>query len=339
MCLLRFSAIFALAAVAGWADYYPSSWKYTDPDAKRLIGVDWREVGKSGYADAVGLQFTKPGPFPLPALDFLSGAVYVLATSDPGPPLVIVTGEFDLGMLRKKAAQAGLKAERYRTVETFLTSRDDILGLAVVTDRVILFGGRNALHAAIERGQSTQEPTYNPLLANGSRLTESSDFWLISARGADAFVNEFLPLDGVRADVAAMQASFSIRHGLEAHAMMTTYSSGDAEKSADTLRTQFAAFASRGGAVTVTTDNTMVRLELSMKDSASPAIALVDPAVLPGGTIVVNHGKGTENVTVAATPITMEARVKPAEKAPEKQVIRIYGLDEGTREIPAPPPL
>lgn len=333
-------------AVSVRADYFPTSWRYLDPNAPSLAGIDWRIVRNSDFAEAASAALRAGGAYPLPELDLFARATsfYISTAGDPEKALVIVAGEFNLPALRQKAAKLGLKPDRFRGLELYLGPGKP-LSFAIANERLLLFGARPALTAALERGMSDKETQMNPIYARAAQLASAYEFWVVSTRFDESLTGDLLPLEKVREDVAGIEAGFRFRNGLAATVTLDVFGVDSASTVAETLRTKLDNFAKAGGTVSITPQDEKVRIGLAIDDEHLAAMA--GPAPAPAETaqpaaIVVQKGGRNETITLspgaAGTAAKGQAAAAPKPEPAQPKVIRIYGLDEGVKEIKVPDP-
>lgn len=304
----RFLFSLLVLTTAAWCESYPASWKYLNPDTNALIGVEWSRVRLSPFAQVVAGEFSSDGTFGFPDLDFLRDASQVVIAS-PGN-LALANGQFALPQLRTKALTLGLKPARYRGVELLITSKRDALGVVLLSEQTILFGDRASLTAALDRGLSDRPRSYSELMAHAAQLGHSRDFWVIANALPDPMLSGFLPIDELGSGLTAIIGGVSFRDGLHMDLALHAGSEADASAATENLRKLVPELPEIMRGMMYTLDDTDLRLALDVS-GRELAKNLRDPQEKPK----------------AAPAAPVEAVGTPA-------VIRIYGLDDGVKEIP-----
>ena len=292
-----------LAATSLFAQSHPSWWTLTDPGATALVGLQWENLSQTPFAGPVQAELT--GSLNFPDLPILTASHQILISS---PSLLgIATGNFPAGLVRTQAAADSMKPAVYRGIDLWI-SPGKTLSLARLNDQLVLIGLRKTLEEAIDRSQSETVRRYSPLLAPAARLAQGKDLWVIATQLPDPLAGIFVPID---AESANFEGGISFRDGMELHATLDAATDDAATAIAESLRQSIPTLPEIAKALTVSIDAHTVTMNLEVTpDQLSAAL---HPAP----------------VTVAIpAPLPMAA---PKPEGP--QVIRIYGLDDGPREI------
>ncbi len=292
--------LFVVSTVArANGESHPRVWSLAAPEATSLVGIQWQHVRNSVFGEAFRAELAGGGGLDLPDFDWLTLTDQILIA---GPDiLVIATGAYHAEFL--KSLPQGIQ---YRNIAMHGTSKQTV---AMLTEQTLLLGSRKTVQAAIDRSLAeTRRP--NGLFAKAAALSVADDFWVITKRLPDPVAGAFLPLDAFEEEVDAVEGGISFRDGLRVHGTLRASSAARAKGVSEHLRKLLPDMPeiARGMGVEAVDDE--VRLELA-----------VNAAQLAGG---LKNGATTAKAEPA----------KLAEKKPEgPQIIRIFGLDEGTREI------
>ena len=329
-------AFLACAALAS-AQSHPSWWTYASPEATALVGIEWQSVRNSPIADAIQAELWDDLGFP--ALPCLQNARQIVISSPE--LLALASGTFSASSMRDQAAQKGFKAMTYRGIDMWFATQKGVLSLARLNDQLVLIGEPTTLQEAVDRSLDDAR-TYSPLLARAARFAQK-DLWVVASHLPDDLANRFVPLD---TEAQGFEGSVSLHNGLELDATLAAGSAPQANAMADQLRraTPTLPAIMRGLQVTVAEDSVLLALAANRAEVIA-ALRGPDPVAPPVEKIKVETPSHVEYVAVEkpepSKPVekAIEKQVeKPVEKAPEKpQVIRIFGLDEGPREIVLPP--
>ncbi|HME09931.1 MAG TPA: hypothetical protein VKG25_22925 [Bryobacteraceae bacterium] len=327
-------------------------WRYLHPDAKAVIGVDWGRFQQS----AVWTMFQeKLGALPLPVkgLPFLKDIDRILLSS-PGAPensegkkdaqvLIVVHGNFAPDSVRKALVEQGLHRQIYGKFYIYrpqTTSNQD-LGFVVADAQTVLIGDLSSLCAALDRSEFTQI-TPGPTLTRAAVLDAQNDFWAVISNPnilAGDRLQGFITGDDLSGLGGGLEFGVSLREGFAFNVTLKTASEAMAKHLADQISTA---------------------VKLSLKDKpANPALAEMGKKLkiaAAGDTVSMNLHLTKEEMERSARlyqdSLKIQASIKTAApKAPpplnlaietppktipqkDKMVIRIEGLDGGTREVP-----
>ena len=279
---------------------HPSWWNYVPPDATALVGIQWEQVRYSIFADAVGAELSSGGSLGFPDLPCLKDARQILISYPE--LLVIATGTFPTAATRAQAARIGLKLSTYRGVDLWMAPSHS-LGVAHVSDHLLLVGQRKTLEDAIAGSLADSIRDYSPLLARGARLSQDWDLWIATSRMPDPLASVFVPLE-IAAD--AFEGGVIARGSLQLGASYQMGSAQQATAAAEKVRQAIPSFPWVAQALDVQVDDDAVLLTLYVSPEQLAA-SLRPPDTVP-----------------QATP------PEPVVNGP--RVVRIYGLDEGPRE-------
>jgi hypothetical protein len=294
------------------AESHPAWWRYASPDATALVGIQWEHLRSSPFADAISGELGGDGGLGFPDLDCLKDARQILISSPV--LLAAATGEFSTAILREQATRKGLKRVLYRDVEIWVTPGKDTLSIARMSDQLALLGRVKSLQDAIDRSLLEESDRPNsPLLARASHYSQD-DLWVVSARLPDPLAERFVPIE---AEADGFEGGVSLGGGgagLRLRAVLSASSEETAAPLAESLKQMVVSLPPVAQGIQVNIDQTYVTL----------ALALTEEQLLAG------LKAAGETKVAAVTPAV--AKPEPAKPA-GPQVIRIFGLDDGPREI------
>ncbi len=288
------------------AESHPAWWRLVSPDASALIGIDWEHLRSSPFADAIQEELSGDDGLGFPQLDFLREAREVLISSPA--LLAAVSGNFPAEKLREEADRKGIRRAVYHDVEMWITPGKETLSIARLSDDLILVGHVKDLQAAIGRNQSDDQ-AYSPLLARAAHYAPD-DFWIVSGHLPDPLASRFVPIE---AEAEGFEGSISLQGGLRLSAWLRTSSPEDAADVADSLKETIASLPPVAQGIQVRVDQTSVNLSL--------------------GLTPVQFLAALRSSSAAAPVAEVSVKPEPISKPVGPQVIRIYGLDDGPREI------
>ncbi len=330
-------------------------WRYLHPDAKAVIGVDWARFRQSAVWSM--LQ-EKLGALPLPVkgLPFLNDIDRILLSSPGGaenstteaserkkdaPVLIVVHGNFAPDSVRKALVEQGARRQIYGKFGIYRpqTKGNQDLGFVIADPQTVLIGDLSSLCGALDRSEFTQI-TPGPTLTRAAALDAQNDFWAVISN-ADALAGDrlqgFLTGDDLNGLSRGLEFGVSFREGFAFNLSLKTASEASAKHLVDQISTA---------------------LKLSLKDKpTNPALAEMGKKLkiaAAGDTVSMNlhltkeemerdarlYQASLKNAPPKAPPPLNLAIEKPPKLAPapapqkDKMVIRIEGLDGGTREVP-----
>lgn len=295
------------------ADSHPAWWTLASPEATALVGIQWEYVRSSPFGEAVRAELSGSGSLGFPDLHCIQDARQILISSPA--LLAIAVGDFPAATLRREALAEGMKSASYRGIPLWIAS-GDTLSLALMNEATLLVGDRKTLESAIDRGMSAGR-NYSPLLPRAARFSHD-DLWVVSTQLPDPLASVFVPLD---TDARGFDGGISLRDGLRLDATLQSGSEDAAAFAADAIAKSLPTLPSiaRGIEVTPEADHVVLTLDVSRDEFAAS----------------LRQAPSTAPPAASAAPGPSAPPEPPKPAAP--QIIHIYGLDDGPREIILPP--
>jgi len=292
------------------------------------VGIRWASIQSSPFAGAIAEELSSDGSLGIPDLECLKDAQQILISS---PDLLVMeAGTFLAATVHDQAVSRGWKHSGYRGVELWVTPGKDTLSIARISDQLVLLGHVKTLQEAIDRSLEENGRSYSPLLARAARYAQK-DFWVVAAHLPDPLANIFVPID---AEADAFAGSVSIDDGLHLEASLTEASEKAAGEIAQALRHDVPAMPSFGRGLQIDTDTVSVRLAMELTKDQLAAGLRNEPQ---GSAVVATAEVRPVPALVLPTAVLPTAPKAPTIEPP-RQVVRIWGLDEGPREIVLPRP-
>lgn len=296
-----------------------------------------------------------------------------LRTEAPGQGLKLTTYRgFDLWIaLTLSALSPGASASLSPGASASLSTGASALSVCQFNERVVLIGSVKSLRAAIDRSLA-ETRTYSPLLIQGARLAHTRDLWAVSTELPDALASIFIPLDVTDGNVRNFEGGITLRDGLDLGAILDAGSEAAATQFAASIRKSIPQFpkvvkglqiATSGSSVTLALQVPNDALQASLRKPDAEIASPIEPPVAftgPPAPKALGARPALKGLAAppapAATPAVPAPRPAPLPAAPsaptvpastaalppgpakaEPQIIRIYGLDGGPREIVLPP--
>jgi hypothetical protein len=162
------------------------------------------------------------------------------------------------------------------------------------------------LQDAIDRNLLEESArTYSPLLARAAHYAQD-DLWVVTTGLPDALAEHFIP---VEAQAEGFEGGVSLQGGLRIRAVFNAESEEAAAELADVLKQTVLMLPPMAQGIQVNVEQSSVTLDLAISEKQLAA--------------------GLRKTIIAAEPVSKPEVPKPT----GPQVIHIFGLDEGPREI------
>jgi hypothetical protein len=350
MVRLHLMAGFLLAAPAiAPAQTDPVLWRFIQPNAKAIISIDWKHVRQSHVGTMLREKWVDTNSAAMPGAEFLNDVDRFLIssggqsagdeTAEP-PVLIVVRGHFDLPRVRKLLVTHGAKAQAFNSVQVYRPQGKNSKDMAFVLldAQTILIGDARSVFAAVDRNAlPSSAADSGPVLARAAAMDASYEVWaLITTPGALANDRLMGLLSGgeVGSNALGYEVGFSFRNGLSADASVLFESDSAAKRLASELHKMLKmAIKDKMG------EPAMLDLEKKLKIAAEGNVVKVAMRVTPqeleknAQIYAATH----KQPAPALADVRAVAKAAPEPPKPERRVIRIEGLDEGTREIPYKP--
>jgi hypothetical protein len=309
------------AAGSAFAQSHPAYWNLASPESTSVVGIRWPAVRQSVLGQAVEAQLgVRDGGLGLPEVGLLESAQTLFLA---GPrPIAVVTGKFNWPKIQAAAGRKGFLDDVYRGVPILGSPKRGQWSIARLDDQTVLAGDRDAIRAALDRanyetGSATPPASKGlPLLLRGAALAQKFDFWVIAKEYPDELAGEFIALEDF-GGITSVEGGVSFQNGLSLDAVLMSATESEAKKIAANLKDAIPALPAIAQSLRVTASGTNVKVTLAVNSSELSSQTRRDAEPL-------RQGAATE-ITKVDPPPPPQPR-KPA-------VIRVYGLDEGVKEI------
>jgi len=301
---------------------HPSWWRYASPDATALVGIQWEHLRSSPFADAVSGELSGDDGLGFPDLDCLKQARQIVISSPV--LLAMAAGDFPAPVLREQATRKGLKRAVYHDIEIWVTPGKETLSIARMSDQLVLLGLLRNLQDAIDRSLLEGEDRgFSPLLARAAHYSQD-DLWVVATGLPDALADRFIPID---AEAQGFEGGVSVQGGLKLKAAFTTSSEDAADHLVETLKGMLVSMPVATRGIEVRIDQNTVTLSMAVTEQQLAAgLKAAEP-------VVAKAAPKPESKPKPKPKPELEPKPEPVAAKPAPQIIRIYGLDEGPREI------
>lgn len=360
----RLRATFALAVLLAPATLSaqsdPALWRFVYPNAQALIGIDWSRIRQSPAGALIREKWLAGGAeTAIPGLELLNDIDRVLISS-PGkdsrddsadsPILIAIHGHFDAAEVRQVFTRFGAKPQSYDSFQVYRPrGRGPQAGEAKDTAWVlfdpetILYGDAPSIFAALDRNRFAQAaPQFSPapgsLTARAAEMDGNYEFWVI----LDAA--EIMSSDQVAAlfrggewasEAQGFEAGVNLRAGLTAD-ITVRFSSDETARRVTAELTRVMNLAAKDKSAGGQLKDIAKKLKVSMDGPATRiSLRLTPPELEQAAQAFAQSYKAGAQAARNAAPVRSATPVlAPASAPPKPAVIRIEGLDEGTREVP-----
>jgi hypothetical protein len=348
------------------------AWELAPPDAKVLVGIDIRGLKNSPVTNLFGADaasnirtqvenIAPMGPFPLPKFELLEDIDSLFLASNgekvaprpvtdkvestvPTAPaantnpsfLLAVSGTFPDEHLRPL-----LKGPHpsYKGINVYRGAGPNPMAVAVLDEHLVLLGDEKSIYRAIDRKTSGIKLQSGPIFARARELAAANDVWIVvrdiagdikkaSGPGA-AFASEIEGLDFGLAARDAFNLNIALATKTDAGAQMFAQLFSSQLQSAIDAKMDDQEAAEALKRIKVNTNGNTMQVQIAMsKEELLDNIRKMQEQRANGGVRPAGHrpALGVTTTASAAVPAVPPAPPKP-------RVIKIYGLDDGEKEI------
>jgi hypothetical protein len=321
----------------------PALLRFVHPDAKALISIDWKRVRQSHLGTLIRQKWVDGSA--IPGVEFLND-IDRFVISSPGrnpagtsteeaPLLIVVGGHFDLAKVRSVLGAHGAKSQMFNNVQVYRpqdkTGKE--MAFVLLDAQTILVGDAPSVFAGLERSAfPLPPPSANSLLARAQTLDTNYDAWaLMNAPGvlASDRLMEMFTGGELGSEAGGVEIGISLREGFTVATTVGFKSEAAAKRMASELAKLLKlAIKDKMG------EPTMLDLEKRLKVASEGvfvkiAMHMTQQELDKNAQIFAISQKQPAAAIAGGHPLLV-----PPPPPPEKKVIRIEGLDEGTREIP-----
>lgn len=335
-----------LAPVFASAQTDPALLRFVPTDAKALISIDWKRVRQSQVGTMIRQKWVDGSA--IPGVELLNDVDRVVISSqgrnsedtqaEDAPMLIVVGGHFELAKVREILSTQGAKPQMFNNVQVYRPQGNSTKDMAFVLldPQTILIGDARSIFASLERTAfPTPSPDANSLLARAAQLDTNYDAWaLMTTPGVLASDRLMAMFTGgeLGTEAQSFEIGFSLRGGLSVDTTVKFQTEAAAKRMASELgRLLKLAIKDK------ISEPAMLDMEKKLKVASEGSLVkiamhLTQPELDKNAQIFALSHKQPAAPVADVRPLVIPA--PPPPKPPAKQVIRIEGLDEGTREIP-----
>lgn len=345
--VLRFGLVLVPAIVGAQTDAGP--WRFVDPAAKAVISVDWKRVSRSPLGAMLREKWLDPAAgSKMPGIEFLDDVDRFLVAStggDPGgdqddenqeaPLLVVASGRFDLARIRAVLVAQHTRPQLFNSFVVYRPQGKNAkdLAFALFDKQTILIGDSRSIFASLNRSAFERPaPDQSSIRTRAPEMDASYDAWaVVTAPGALAGnrLTELLAGVGVDSEAQGFEAGISLRTGLSADITLL-FSSDEAAKSTAAELAKIVHLAAKDRSGEAFLQDFGRRMKFASDGPRARITLRLTPQEFEKNAQLFASRKRNPAPAPEIRPVAAPAPPTP----PERQVIRIEGLDGGTREIP-----
>jgi len=334
--LFTATLLLALATTLPAQQPAPLTWELGHADAKVLIGADVRslrasQVGQPFNSQMQQVQQAGPMMFPFTGFQvlgdidkvFLSSPGNKTVSSKENPPfLLVLEGTFPEDHLR--LFRSG-PVHLYRAIKIYGPSKATNPSLAIPDEHTILVGDEKSIRDAIDRhGRKTESP--GQLLERAAALASKNDIWLIARDAMSSLQPTGVAANPMTAEIEGVEGGVSTRDGFVLELSIDTKTEAAARQLTQLFTTQM---------------ETAIATKLNREQSAILMRSFHISS--EGNRMALNFSLTKEELEQRMREMQTSPRAftsqapAPAPPSNTPRTIKIYGLDEGVREIPVKP--
>jgi len=322
--------------------------RYIQPNANLLVGINWKFVRQSHAAESLHekLLDATASMRSVPGIEFLDDIDRILVSgrspsqeNDDPELLMALGGRFDLAKIRKTLLTFGLKPQLFNSTQVYRPQGANGQSMAVVllNAQTVLIGDPRSVFATLERHNfPPAAPDSNSILARSREMDANYDIWVIG-NGLNALAGDRMPdlfgIKGLAAEERGFEAGVLVRSGFSCDISLRL----ETEEAAKVVASKIEELI-KTGAKEKGMELALGGLEKNLKITSEGSIAKMNLRLTPQEleTATVRLVKTRTQAATASLATTRQPimRAVPVPPKPEKQVIRIEGLDDGPRVIP-----
>ncbi len=346
-----------LAPLAAMGQSEPSLWRFVNPNTKALIGIDWARIRPLPAGAFIREKWLTAGVLgAIPGLELLDDIDRVLISS-PGrnspedsaesPLLIVIHGHFDAAKVRQVFTRVSARPQAYNSFQVYRPLGKDRQGNSakdtawVLFDaETILYGDAPSVFATLDRNHfaaaSPQPaPASGSIVARAVEMDASYELWAIMDAAemlSSDQIADLLPSLEWASEAEDFEAGVNLRAGLAAD-ITVRFSSDVAAKRVTSELTRTLNLATRDKSADAQLQKFAKKLKVNVDGTAAKVSFRLTEQEMEQSAMAFAAGQKAGALATAASANPLPAPI-PVAKPSMPAVIRIEGLDEGTREIP-----
>jgi hypothetical protein len=279
---------------------------------------------------------------PRPLTDKVESTVPVAATANTNPSfLLAISGTFPDEHIRPL-----LKGPHpsYKGINVYRGTGPNPIAVAVLDEHLVLLGDEKSIYRAIDRKTTGIKLQGGPIFARAKELAAANDVWVVVRDIGGDIKKASGPSAAFASEVDGVDFGLAARDAFNLNIAMTTKTDAGAQMFAQLISSQLqsaidAKMDDQEAAevlkrIKVNTNGNTMQVQIAMsKEELLDNIRKMQEQRARGGVRLASHHPML-GVTTTTTATRASVAVPAAPPAPPKpRIIKIYGLDDGTKEI------
>jgi hypothetical protein len=205
--------LFFLLMTGACAVAQTAVWNYVPQDATSITAMEWRKVLDSPYREMIRKEIPAATLQLLAGINFIEGIDRVVVAGTGKSALLILSGKFDLAVLKDMAVSDGGTVKPYKNSQLLLSPEADAdTQIALVNEGILLIGNQESLTGAIDRAGGPKRAT----------RSAGYDLWLFNKSPSP--------------EISSLEFGLTIKDGIQLNANINTTSEDYAMKLAENAR-------------------------------------------------------------------------------------------------------
>ena len=234
----------------------------------------------------------------------------------------------------------------YKGINVYRGTGANSFSIAVLNEHTVLFGDEKSIYRAIDR-KTVGAKAVGPLFAHARELAAANDIWLLARDESGNLQKATGPGALFASEIQGLELGLSVREGFDMDVSLATKTEAGAQAMSQLFSSQMQAAVGQKmdpamaeefwKKVKVGADGNRMRVQIELtKEELAANIRMMQEQ--KGGNAASRFAvRKTPNEPNAATGATVSTRpsvasLQPA-APPRPRIIKIYGLDEGVREV------
>jgi hypothetical protein len=342
--------LLVLFATALTAQTGEPAWELADPGSKVLIGINVRNIRDSAIGQSISAQMkNQPSPaaampFRVPGIELLSDidSVFVASTAEmpagkaatpaarKNPPfLLVLSGTFPPDHLQPLLSG---KNPSYKAYNIYGSNGANF---AVMDDHTLIFGDGKSIRAAIDR-KGAKPTIASPVFARAQELAAANDVWIVAKDTAEG-MRQAAGAAPFASEIEGLELGMQLRQGFGLDLNLATKTEAAAAMLAQLITTQMQS-AALGKSSDPAIAEILNKLQIGAEGNRMTMHVALTQEEMERSMNALQAARMNTGARAysAHTPEPGAAPSRPA-TPPGPRKVRIYGLDEGVREITIDP--
>lgn len=132
-------------------------WRYLPRNPSLAVAMEWKKVLNSEYSELIRREVPSAAAAALASINVIEGIERILLAIDGDTRLMVLEGKFDLDALKASGTADGAIVRTHRKAEVLMAEEGDAAtGLGLVSERIVLVGDWTSITSALDRAASNK---------------------------------------------------------------------------------------------------------------------------------------------------------------------------------------